>query len=216
MYKEQILPVDSLPGDSEDYRLLHDGVKLSANVRGFTCELGVRRGGGSGVIMRAIKQYSPHKIHIAVDPYGHIEYEHKEGEVVRLDYTNKMKTECLKNLYAYSDLIDVPVLFFNVEDTEFFNRYPDGIPIYDNVKMVQKEYSMVHYDAAHAHLPLLTEINFFKEKTPPGGCWVFDDITNFYDHDAIEEHVLSLDFVLIEKTKRKALYQKIGKFENKN
>lgn len=215
MYIQPIDPVETLPGDSEDYRLLQDGVKLSAAVDGFTCELGVRRGGGSGVIMRAISQFCPDKVHVAVDPYGNIEYEHKEGEVVRLDYTNKMKLECLKNLYAYSDLINVPVLFFNLEDTEFFERYKDGIPVYNSVKSKKNKYSFVHFDAAHAHLPLLMEINFFKDRTPEGGVWAFDDVQGYYDHDAIEEHVLSLGFVLIEKTNRKALYQK-RKFENKN
>jgi len=207
MYIEQILPVESLPGDSEDYRLLHEGVRLSANVDGFTCELGVRRGGGSGVIMRAIKQFCPNKIHIAVDPYGNIEYEHKEGDIIRLDYTNKMKTECLKNLYAYSDSIDVPVLFFNMEDTEFFKRYTDGVPVYDTVKRNVNKYSFVHFDAAHAIMPLIDEMKFFGGRTDKGACWVFDDVTGYYDHDKIEASLFELGFDLIEKTKRKALYQ---------
>lgn len=207
MYIEQIISVDNLPGDSEDYRLLHDGVKLSAHVDGFTCELGVRRGGGSGVIMRAIKQFSPHKIHVAVDPYGNIEYEHKQDELVRIDYTNKMKSECLKNLSAYSDAIDVPVLFFNLEDTEFFNRYNDGIPVYDLTKKILNNYSFVHFDAAHAELPLLKEIDFFLERSEVGACWAFDDVTGYYDHDKIETVLFAAGFKLIEKTNRKALYQ---------
>ncbi len=197
-----------LPGDSSDYHLLTKGVELSKGVNGLTCELGVRRGGGTKIIMDAMHLFCPGKVHVAVDPYGHIEYEHKEAQTIRLDYTNQMRNQCMANLFSYADIINETVLFFNLEDTEFFEKFDKGVPIYDLVKYIVNEYSFVHFDAAHAHDPLITEIDFFAPRTPKGGCWVFDDVVGYYDHDKVEVYILSKGFTLIEKTQHKALYAK--------
>lgn len=198
----------TLETDSGDYHLLTKGVELSRNTDGLTCEIGLRRGGGTKFIMDALAKYGK-KVHIAIDPYGSIEYEHKEGEVVRLDYTNQMRNECLSNLHAYAEQVQVPLLFWNLEDTEFFKRYSDGVPIYNQVKSIVNQYSFIHFDGPHAFKPLLAEIDFFKSRTPVGGCWCFDDVKGYYDHDAVEAEVLKLGFNLIEKGDKKALYQKV-------
>lgn len=197
----------SLPGDSEDYQLLSKGVELSANTLGLSCEIGLRRGGGSKFIIEAIAQHCPDKMHVAVDPYGHIEYEHKESDRVRLDYTNQMMADCMANIYPFAESKKVQFIFINLEDTEFFERYANGVPVYNINKRVINTYSFVHFDGPHAILPLTKEIAFFAERAKAGTCWVFDDVTGYYDHDAIERYVLSLGFKLIEKTARKALYQ---------
>lgn len=197
-----------LPGDSGDYHLLTKGVELSKHTPGLTCEIGLRRGGGTKHIIDALAIHAPHKVHIAIDPYGHIPYEHKEGQPVRLDYTNDMRDECLANLYQYTRLKKIPFLFFNLEDTEFFNRFADGVPVYDLEKTIWNEYSFVHFDGPHAFLPLVDEIHFFHNKARPGACWVFDDVTGYYDHDRIEkEYIIPAGFKLIDKTHHKALYQ---------
>lgn len=197
-----------LPGDSGDYQLLSQGVELSAHVPGMTCEIGLRRGGGTKFILDAIKQCCPGKVHISIDPYGHIEYEHKQDQPVRLDYTNEMRDDCLGNLFQYTKQLGVSFIFFNLEDTEFFKRYSDGVPVYNINKRVETKYSFVHFDGPHAVEPLMEEIDFFAERTPSGGCWVFDDVTNYYDHDSIEKYIQSLGFKTITKTYHKALYQK--------
>jgi hypothetical protein len=196
-----------LPGDSADYYLLTKGIELSKNTEGLSCEIGLRRGGGSKVIIEAISEYSPHKVHIAIDPYGHIEYEDKQDHIVRLDYTNQMMCECMANIYPFAISKQVHFIFFNLEDTEFFNRYSDGVPVYSIYKYLISNYSFVHFDGPHAHDPLIKEIDFFKQRSLPGTCWVFDDVTEYYNHDAIEQYVFSLGFKLIEKTAKKALYQ---------
>jgi hypothetical protein len=196
-----------LPGDSADYHLLTKGIELSANVPGLTCEIGLRRGGGTKHIIDAIAQYCPGKTHIAIDPYGHIPYEHKEGQVVQLDYTNDMRDECLTNLYQYTLLKKVPFIFFNLEDTEFFFRYSTGVPVYNLAKEVLKHYSFVHFDGPHAVLPLLQEIDFFIDRINGGSCWGFDDVMGYYDHDSIEKVLINKGFKLIDKTRHKALYQ---------
>lgn len=195
-----------LPGDSGDYHLLTKGIELSKNVEGMTCEIGLRRGGGTKVIMDALAKHGIRK-HIAVDPYGNIEYEHKEKDFVRLDYSNEMRDECLSNLYAYARELKIPFQFFNLEDTEFFNHYHGGIIWYDQVKSKENKYSFVHFDGPHAVEPLMGEIDFFIRRTNPGACWVFDDVTGYYDHDKIEQHLFDAKFKLIDKTWHKALYQ---------
>jgi hypothetical protein len=196
-----------LPGDSGDYHLLTKGIELSANTPGMTVEIGLRRGGGTKTIIDALAQYAPHKIHIAIDPYGNIEYEQKEGRIVRLDYTNDMRDECLGNLYPYAKEKKINFQFFNLEDREFFKRYEDGVPVYDYKKRMEKEYSFVHFDGPHAELPLLWEMDFFLERATPGACWCFDDVTGYYDHEKIETVLFVADFKLIQKTWHKALYQ---------
>jgi hypothetical protein len=200
----------SLPGDSGDYHLLTKGVELSANVPGLTCEIGLRRGGGTKHIIDAIAQHCPGKTHIAIDPYGNIEYERKEGDVTRLDYTNDMRDECLANLYQYTREKKVPFIFFNLEDKEFFKRYADGVPVYNHVKHVIKEYSFVHFDGPHALEPLDEEISFFRYRTPLGGCWCFDDVTGYYDHSRIEERLTLLGFIVVEKKWHKGLYKRVA------
>jgi len=197
-----------LPTDSSDYHLLTKGVELSANVSGLTCEIGLRRGGGTKFIIDALKATGQSKVHIAIDPYGHIEYEHKQDQPVRLDYTNQMRDECLTNLYAYCRQVDQPFIFFNLTDTDFFERYSDGVPVYDLERVVYYHYSFVHYDGPHSVDPLIKEIDFFSPRTQKGGVWCFDDVEGYYDHDVIEKYVLDLGFTLIEKTSHKALYAK--------
>lgn len=199
-----------LPGDSGDYHLLEKGIELSATIEGLTCELGVRRGGGTGVIMDAIKKNCPGKVHVGVDPYGHIEYEHKEGQRVRLDYTNDMRDECMQNLFEHARQNQQPFLFYNLEDTEFFKRFSDGVPVYNLHKAIINKYSFVHFDAAHALNSINEQIDFFKDRTPVGGCWCFDDITGYYDHSLIEERLTLLGFVTVQKTWHKGLYQKVA------
>ena len=197
-----------LTGDSGDYELLTKAVELSAHVQGATLELGLRRGGGTKFIMDAIAAFCPHKTHIAIDPYGNILYAHKEGEVVRLDYTNEMRDECLSNVYQYAIQKKVNFLFFNMEDSEYFTRFSDGVPIYQQEKQLIEKYSVVHFDGPHDVKTIKEEMSFFLMRTPIGGTWVFDDVTDFYDHDEIEIILFKQGFELIEKKQKKALYQK--------
>ena len=198
-----------LPGDSGDYHLLTEGVELSKHTVGMTCEIGLRRGGGTKVIIDAIAVHCPGKVHIAIDPYGRIPYEHKQDQPVRLDYTNEMLADCMTNVYRYAQERKVHFIFFNLEDTEFFKRYFDGVPVYELEKRIETKYSFVHFDGPHSVEPLMEEINFFTCFTPPGACWVFDDVVGYYDHDKIEAHLFAHGFKLIRKTHHKALYQKI-------
>lgn len=211
-----------LPGDSWDYELLTEGVRLSKDVAGLTCEIGLRRGGGSKYIIDAIAEYCPDKTHIAIDPYGNIPYEHKEGHIVTLDYTNEMYVDAMVNLFGYAREKKVHVLFFPLEDTEFFDRFKDFVPVYDNKKHKEFKYSFVHFDGPHSLESVLIEVDFFLGKdtgrrgTPriaTGTCFCFDDVNKddlYYEHILVDNYLKKESFKLIKWADRKALYQYEG------
>jgi flavodoxin len=195
-----------LPGDSTDYYLLTKGVKLSKNIPGCTLEIGLRRGGGTKYIIDAIAEYCPWKIHIAVDPYGSIMYADQDNLKTRLDYTNEMAGEALPQVFGYAWLKKVRFIFFQLEDTEFFTRFNDGIPVYDQDKKILAEYSFIHIDGPHDTGSIINQVCFFSGRMKPGSTICFDDIIN-YNHAAVEDLLILTGFILIEKTDQKALYQ---------
>lgn len=200
-----------LSGDSGEYEFLEQAVELSSSVGGVCCEIGLRMGFGTKIIIDAVRKYCPTKTVISIDPYGSILYQGREmNEPCRLDYTNEMKYRCLSALYTY--LIDNPVdyHYYDLEDNVFFDKYKDGIVKYELEKIMLNTYSVIHFDGPHT-VPLINkEIDFFLPRTNSGGCWVFDDCTpDFYDHDAIEKRLFEIGFILIKKGNKKALYQKI-------
>lgn len=200
----------NLPGDSADYHLLTKGIELSKDVPGLTCEIGLRAGGGTKVIIDAIAQHCPGKTHIAIDPYGNIIYEDKENHFTRLDYTNEMRDECLKNVYAYCQEKKVNFLFFNLTDIDFFERYGTGIPVYDIERRLEDKYSFVFFDGPHSVNAIKTELDFFLPRMIKGACIAFDDVSVtdvYYNHNIIHRHLLANLFTMISSTDKKALYR---------
>lgn len=204
----QFTLVPDLPTDSDNYDVLTDGIERVKSVDGLTCELGLRRGGGTKYILEALKQSGQTKTHIAIDPYGNIEYpEGDNGNIIRCDYTNAMRDECLTNLYLYCLQHALSFVFFNLEDTEFFRRYADGVPLYQEQKQLVNQYAFVHFDGPHTVAALLDEIAFFHPRSPKGAVWVFDDV-GLYDHPRVHQHVRDLGWVLYRTTERKWAYVK--------
>tara|TARA_B110000037_G_C16812902_1_gene380436 strand:+ start:350 stop:628 length:279 start_codon:yes stop_codon:yes gene_type:complete len=64
--------------DSTEYDILTDAVTKIKNIAGLTCEIGVREGGSTELILNTLKNTKQNKIHIAIDPFGNIDYEHFE------------------------------------------------------------------------------------------------------------------------------------------
>lgn len=195
--------------DSREYHILTNAVKLITNVKGFTCEIGVREGGGTKMILDTLKSTNQNKIHIAIDPFGNIDYEHWENKKEKLDYTNDMKNRMLKNLYSYCSDNRMEVLFFPLEDTEFFTKYGDGIPIYNEYKQVLNTYALVFLDGPHTTALVKNEFDFFKEKIPVGGVIIFDDIDQYPHMTNLDEYIQSNNFKLLEKGVCKISYIKI-------
>jgi hypothetical protein len=194
--------------DSYEYDILENAVEMVKDIPGFTCEIGVREGGGTKLILDKIKATSPHKIHIAIDPFGNIEYQHWENRTERLDYTNRMKNRMLKNLYAYCDENDMECLYFQLEDSEFFKRYADGIPIYNEYKQIINQYSLVFLDGPHTTQLVKEEFDFFCDRMSVGGIIVFDDIDQYPHMQNLDEYIQKKRFKIIEKRVRKISYIK--------
>ena len=204
----QVQLVPDLPTDSDNYDVLVEAVQRIQSVEGLTCEIGLRRGGGTKFILDAIKATQQNKTHIAIDPYGNIEYpQGDDNHAVRCDYTNSMRDECLVNLYLYCLQQQTPFIFFNLEDTEFFTRFADGVPVYQTEKHLINTYALVHFDGPHTVRHLITEIDFFQPRSPQGAVWVFDDV-KLYHHQEVHDYVRRLGWSLYRTTDRKWAYCK--------
>lgn len=194
--------------DSENYDVLVTGIEQVVSIDGMTCEIGLRLGGGTYHILDALKRTHQNKMHIAIDPYGNIEYpEGDEGRMLQIGYNNDMRDECLINLYLYCKIHKTPFLFFNLEDTEFFRRFSDGIPIYQEQKQIVNQYSFVHFDGPHTTRHVKDEVEFFHRRSPIGAVWVFDDVA-LYDHILIDAYIQTLGWKCYQQTPRKWAYTK--------
>jgi hypothetical protein len=141
-------------------------------------------------------------IHLGIDPYGNIEYAISDrSQLMRLDYTNDMKRDALIDLtkeYPEFNLI-------NLEDNEFFKRFADGYPVYDNNKRLLTKYETIHFDGPHDTVSVMKEVEFFVERRPEQCVYIFDDIDT-HDIDKIGEHLIWNGFKEIKRGKRKAVF----------
>lgn len=196
--------------DSGNYEVLADAARRSKGVEGAAVEIGVRLGGGLKYIIDGLVEtgQTPEKPVFGIDPYGNIEYYRdeifKEG---RCDYTNEMRDICLINMYLYCRQQNVNFYMFNLEDTEFFTRYADGVPVYADYKQIVNKYSVVHFDGPHTLEALDAEISFFLDRTDSGAIFVFDDV-EMYEHDAIHVKLLEHGYEGLMETPRKWSYVK--------
>ena len=190
----------SLPGDSEDYHILTEAARMAP--AGLTCEIGLRRGGGSRAIMDGL---SEGRTHIAVDPYGNISYRHSDNVVGTMDYTNAMRDECMINIYRYASQKRINFLFFNMEDGEFFERYRDGVPVYSDGKVIESRYGLVHFDGPHGVNEVMSEIYFFHDRVTCGSVFVFDDVEK-YDHVRVDVWLKNNGWKEWQRTARRVGY----------
>ena len=201
----------TLPTDSANYEVLYEGVLMAKGVPGATVEIGVREGGGSKYIMDALVASEQHteKVHIGIDPYGNIEYDRDNWfGVGRCDYTNEMRDRAMINLYMYAQQNKINFYMFNMEDTEFFARFADGVPVYNQNKFINNQYSFVHFDGPHTIEWLNLEVPFFHDRSPVGAVFAFDDV-QMYEHELLDERLLEIGYERVMETERKWLYKKI-------
>jgi hypothetical protein len=204
----------SLETDSRDYQVLANAVKEIKNVPGMICEIGTRRGGSMKVIIDNLLQNQDYYRNIVcIDPYGNIDYpigEKENRDSLKLNYTNEMRNEAIPAIYEYVQNKPVNILIQCMEDTEFFKRFADGVPFYNEYKIVETNYALVFFDGPHTLEALLEEIDFYQSRCVEGSVWVFDDI-ELYLHDLLEEKLFKHSWELIEKTSRKASYRSVKK-----
>jgi hypothetical protein len=211
--EEEIKKIQSLGlgYDHHNHQVLLNAASSIKEVDGIVCEIGLRRGGGLLLMMKACINNQDLKRHfIAIDPYGSIPYKFRDGVTVRLDYTNSMKHETLSNLYSFCKDEDLSFDFFNMTDSDFFEKFSDGVLLYDEERSLVSEYALVHLDGPHQTEELIFEIDFFKNRMALGGIIVLDDVTEYYDLSKVENAILKEEnFSLIENDGFKASYRRI-------
>jgi len=189
-----------LEKDSSEYEILQNAVNAANNIEGLSIEFGIRAGGSSQII---IQGYTIPKIHIGVDPYGTLPY---PGQCI---YDNEMRNSAISSLYSISKNTSVNFIFYNLTDTEFFKRFSDGVPVFEETKQkIYEKYSMVFLDARHTLEDVYNQVLFFKDRMSCGGFLVFDDITDYYDHTVVHTALIEKHgFELVQMGKVKASYR---------
>jgi len=180
-------------GDSSEYELLKKWCETtpvySPRERFYSCEIGVREGLGSKIIMDSFKeriQGTPY-MHFGVDPYGNLEYQHYDhtGKYT-CDYTDDMYEQMMKDFETY------PMFYFTkMTDTEFMNTYT-------NIDY----FNFVHFDGPHMTKDVITEAVWFANKSVKGTRFIFDDYPK-YDMPFIEKILEKYGFIRKEAGKNK-------------
>ena len=216
--------------DSQEYDILINAVTKIKGVEGAIVEIGTRRGGSAKMIIDTLyHNQDTGRSMFCIDPYGNMEIEctninmklHYPGTELegdpdskeitkpyRFDYDNTMRNQIIPSLYYYAYAAGLNFNFFCLEDIEFFNRYYDGVPVYQDAKKLENKYAFVFFDGPHDNKTLILETKFFLDRASIGTTYVYDDIW-MYDHDAIEQMLFNEGFETIEKRAIKASYVKI-------
>jgi hypothetical protein len=214
--------------DSQEYDILRDAALNIRGVAGGVVEIGTRRGGSAKIIIDALAENKDtDRAMFCIDPYGNIEIEctnlnmsiHYPGTVVegdpnskditsphRFDYTNDMRNRVIPSLYYYAYMSGLNFTFFCLEDVEFFKRYYDGVPVYDQEKKLINKYAFVFFDGPHFDAAIMRELEFFTERSVRGSTFVFDDIWMANHEGLVEPYLFERGFELLQKGQIKASY----------
>lgn len=222
-------PDDVFNTDSSEYEILIDGVSRIASVPGAVVEIGTRRGGSARMIIDALRNnMDTDRSMFCIDPYGNIEIdctninltlaygENVDGDPMskelvkpkKFDYTNNMRNRVIPSLYYYAYASGLNFTFFCLEDTEFFSRYADGVPVYNEKKTLLNEYAFFFLDGPHNHDAVIREMEFFDARAPSGAVTVHDDIWMVDQDGFIEPWMFERGWKLLNKGQIKASYVK--------
>jgi len=180
-------------GDSSDYQLLEKWTK-GFDCQGYkTCEIGVREGLGSKIIMdNVVNSY----IHVGVDPYGNLKYQHYDDTgAYTCDYTDDMRDTMLNDFKPYRN--QGKFTLCNMTDTKFMN----------DTEHRHSTFAFVHFDGPHMTKDVMTEAVWFANRSVKGTRFVFDDYKKY--NTALIAQVLEFyNFKVIELGKNKCLLEK--------
>ena len=180
-------------GDSSDYQLLEKWTK-GFDCQGYkTCEIGVREGLGSKIIMdNVVNSY----IHVGVDPYGNLKYQHYDDTgAYTCDYTDDMRDTMLNDFKPY--LNQGKFTLCNMTDTKFMN----------DTEHRHSTFAFVHFDGPHMTKDVMTEAVWFANRSVKGTRFVFDDYKKY--NTALIAQVLEFyNFKVMELGKNKCLLEK--------
>jgi len=189
-------------GDSTEYDLLEKWSK-DFDCQGYkTCEIGVREGLGSKIIMDGVRN---NYIHVGVDPYGDLVYQHFDDQAQRQwigyepgvapTYPDSMRDTLLNDMMPYRKQGKFTLCIMT--DTEFM----------EDSKHRDSKFAFVHLDGPHTTKAVSTEAVWFANHSAPNTRIVFDDYKN-YDMATIARLLEYYDFKVIESGKNKCLMEK--------
>ena len=151
----------AIKGDSSDYELLEKWTKGFDCEGHYTCEIGVREGLGSKIIMDSVHNSY---MHVGVDPYANLKYQHYDnGPAYTADYTDEMRDTMLTDFRDYRN--NGKFVLANMTDTQFM-CHPDWN---------ERTYAFVHFDGPHRSTDVVTEAIWFANRSAPHTRFVFDD-----------------------------------------
>ena len=175
----------TIEGDGKEYELLEKWAKDFDCKGYYSCEIGVRQGYGSKLIIDNVKN---NYMHVGVDPYGELKYQHHDRtftigwpEYIRgsisAGYTDEMRDTMLKDMYEYRN--QGKFTLANMTDTMFM-CHPDWN---------EKIYSFVYLDGPHMTKDVLTEAVWFANRSAPHTRIIIDDTDKM--ETSVIAHVLT-------------------------
>jgi len=196
-----------IKGDSSEYDLITKHINsLNIEQVTMTCEIGLREGLGSKVIMDAVREHKP-KIykHIAIDPYNNLNYQHYDkSKSYTADYTEDMKQRTVSYLYQNYQEFD----FYHMTDEYYFEAMKEGHQFSVNGNcMIYGLYKVVHLDGPHTTHAVLDELKFFIPRMDEEGLIIIDD----YKHlsmGIVDMLLKTYNFNVAEKGDNKIIYKK--------
>ena len=222
--------------DSQEYEILLKAASklIGTGNYGAIVEIGTRRGGSMKMIVDQLSLDSSvppqYRLFVSIDPYGNIPIEctninvtaqlpHVEvtgdklsteiTQPLRFDYNDEMRKRIIPSLYYYVLQRGFDFRYFQLTDSEFFKRYSDGIPVYNNKEEMIQKYAFVFFDGPHTTDKVIEEVEFFVPRTDLGSVFVMDDIW-MYDHSKVEEILFDNGWEVLDKGTIKASYIKVS------
>jgi hypothetical protein len=192
-----------IEGDGKEYDLLIKWAKDFDCKGHYSCEIGVRKGHSSKLIMDNVKN---NYMHVGVDPYGELEYQHHDRTFTKgwpeefrgefsADYTDEMRDTMLKDMDEY--IKSGKFVLANMTDTMFMSH-----PNWN-----EKIYSFVYLDGPHMTKDVITEAIWFAHRSAPQSRIVIDDIDKM--ETSTIAHVLTFfNFQTIEMGETKICLEK--------
>lgn len=196
-----------IKGDSTEYHLITKEIgKLKLYQVTLTCEIGLREGLGSKIIMDAILDSKPKLYkHVAVDPYNNLNYQHYDkSKSYTADYTEDMKQKTVSHLYQNYQEFD----FYHMTDEYYFEAMKEGHQFsVDGNCMIYGLYKVVHLDGPHTTHAVLDELKFFIPRMDEEGLIIIDD----YKHlkmGIVDMLLKTYNFNVAEEGDNKIIYKK--------
>ena len=180
-------------GDSTEYDLLEKWTK-DFDCQGYkTCEIGVREGLGSKIIMDNVRN---NYIHVGVDPYGNLEYQHYDDTgAYTCDYTDDMRDTMLNDFKPYRN--EGKFTLCNMTDTQFMN----------DTEHKDSKFMFVHLDGPHMTKDVMTEAVWFANRSVKGTRIMFDDYPK-YNMALVAQVLEYYNFKILESGKNKCLMER--------